>query len=304
MVWEGAVEVQEQADQVKIIPAQHGRQRQSSHPIAGIGHYPKPTDACQVHKRVQIIRISGQEVLLGALTTWHRRKGFGSDGALYGAVNPVTSVSGGLLYRAAPDGSGVTTIYQLSPTDDGFTPNAGLTLGSDGMLYGTTKFGRVGDTRTSGTVFRISQTGTDFVVLHRFEAYTTTTEDSTPRNTQGAFPEAELIDLYRHCAAVVYPSLMEGFGRPALEAMAVGRPAILSDIAVHRELFAEAAIFITPGVPASWAAAFAALEDRAVVAARVAAGLRLAQRYTWEAAGDKLVAALLAVEPGLEALRR
>ena len=49
----------------------------------------------------------------------------GGDGALYGVVNPVTSVTGGLIYRAAADGSDVKTIYQLSPADDGFAPGAG-----------------------------------------------------------------------------------------------------------------------------------------------------------------------------------
>lgn len=118
----------------------------------------------------------------------------GSDGALYGVVAPVTSVGGGLIYRAAVDGSDTRTLYQLSPTADGFTPGAGLTLGSDGMLYGTTKYGRAGELRASGTVFRVSQTGTNFTVLHRFEAYTTTSTDATPKNADGAFPEAELTE--------------------------------------------------------------------------------------------------------------
>lgn len=61
--------------------------------------------------------------------------------------------------------------------------------------------------------------------------------------------EPEIIRLYQHCAAVIYPSLMEGFGRPALEGMAVGRPVILSDITVHKESFGEAAVFVTPGEP-------------------------------------------------------
>lgn len=116
-------------------------------------------------------------------------------------------------------------------------------------------------------------------------------------------PETELIDLYRRCAALVYPSLLEGFGRPPLEAMAVGRPAILSDIPVHVEIFGDAGIFITPGKPESWRRALAAIEDPALVAEHTERGLALARRYTWPAGGDRLVEALLQIEPGLDALR-
>lgn len=122
----------------------------------------------------------------------------GPDGALYGVVAPATSIAGGLVYRAATDGSAISTLYQLSPTQDGFTPGAGLTLGSDGLLYGVTKFGRATETFSSGTVFRMSPTGTDFTVLHRFAAYTTTTANTSPQNEEGVFPETELIEGADH----------------------------------------------------------------------------------------------------------
>lgn len=114
--------------------------------------------------------------------------------------------------------------------------------------------------------------------------------------------EEELIRLYRSCVAVVYPSLMEGFGRPALEGMAVGRPVILSKIPVHEEVFGEAAIFITPGDPGSWERAFGELHtDPASLKSRIENGLEIACRYTLEKSCRRLTEALLAVEPGLEA---
>jgi glycosyltransferase involved in cell wall biosynthesis len=114
----------------------------------------------------------------------------------------------------------------------------------------------------------------------------------------------ELIQLYRRCTAVVYPSLMEGFGRPALEGMAVGRPVILSDIAVHKELFGEAAIFITPGIAASWQRAFHELTDSVSLELRIRKGLDIARRFTLENTYRQLTDALLAVEPGLAVLRK
>jgi glycosyltransferase involved in cell wall biosynthesis len=117
-------------------------------------------------------------------------------------------------------------------------------------------------------------------------------------------PERELIDLYRGSAAVVSPSLMEGFGRPGLEGMAVGRPVILSDIPVHLESFGDAAIFITPGDPASWKRAFSELDcDTASLAARIDRGLAIARRHTLENSCQLLTDALLAVQPRLDDLR-
>jgi hypothetical protein len=65
----------------------------------------------------------------------------GPDGALYGAAVPVTSVAGGIIWRSTVDGSDVRTLYQLTP-NDAVTPGGGLTLASDGLLYGMTRFGK------------------------------------------------------------------------------------------------------------------------------------------------------------------
>jgi glycosyltransferase involved in cell wall biosynthesis len=116
--------------------------------------------------------------------------------------------------------------------------------------------------------------------------------------------ERELVRLYQDCTAAVYPSLTEGFGRPALEAMAVGRPVILSDIPVHKENFGEAAIFVTPGDPRTWVHAFASLGDQRRTEEACRQGLQVARSLTWEQSGSRLVEALLEVEPGLAALSR
>jgi glycosyltransferase involved in cell wall biosynthesis len=67
---------------------------------------------------------------------------------------------------------------------------------------------------------------------------------------------AKLTELYQHCAALVYPSLMEGFGLPPLEAMACGRPVIVSDIPPFRELYGDTPFFVRLGNPDSWQEAF------------------------------------------------
>jgi len=59
--------------------------------------------------------------------------------------------------------------------------------------------------------------------------------------------EGELAATYRGSTALVFPSTAEGFGLPPLEAMSLGVPVLLSDIPVHREVYAEAEGRRNPG---------------------------------------------------------
>jgi MYXO-CTERM domain-containing protein len=118
----------------------------------------------------------------------------GADGAFYGTGNPVTSVAGGIIWRATADGSEVRTLYQLNPETDAVTPGGGLLLASDGLFYGTTKFGKGTDSTGSGTIFKIAPNGTGFAIIHRFAPVTSTNTDFNAVNTNGAYPEAELIE--------------------------------------------------------------------------------------------------------------
>lgn len=63
--------------------------------------------------------------------------------------------------------------------------------------------------------------------------------------------DRELSRLYAGAAALVYPSLYEGFGLPPLEAMAHGCPVIAGHIAVTREVLGDAAAYFEPKEPAS-----------------------------------------------------
>lgn len=56
----------------------------------------------------------------------------------------------------------------------------------------------------------------------------------------------ELRDLYKNCVALVMPSIMEGFGLPALEAMAAGKPVIVSKGTALEEITGNAPYLIDP----------------------------------------------------------
>lgn len=73
--------------------------------------------------------------------------------------------------------------------------------------------------------------------------------------------DLELRRLYADCAALVYPSMIEGFGIPPLEAMAYRKPVIASDIPVFRELYGEAPIYVELGNHGSWEQAFNELQS-------------------------------------------
>jgi glycosyltransferase involved in cell wall biosynthesis len=59
----------------------------------------------------------------------------------------------------------------------------------------------------------------------------------------GAVPYALLHHLYRACDLYVTPAYAETFAHPLVEAMASGLPVIASDLAVHREICGEAALY-------------------------------------------------------------
>ena len=65
----------------------------------------------------------------------------------------------------------------------------------------------------------------------------------------GLANDEQLINLYSHAIALVFPSRMEGFGLPALEALALGCPVIVSDIPVFHEVLGENATYFDPRDP-------------------------------------------------------
>jgi glycosyltransferase involved in cell wall biosynthesis len=98
-------------------------------------------------------------------------------------------------------------------------------------------------------------------------------------------PDADLPALYNGAALLVAPSFYEGFGLPALEAMACGTPVVVSDRGSLPEVVGEAGIKVNPDEPEAIAEGMAAvLNDPDLWARRREAGLAQAARFTWEKA--------------------
>jgi glycosyltransferase involved in cell wall biosynthesis len=88
--------------------------------------------------------------------------------------------------------------------------------------------------------------------------------------------------LLRKASVVTYPAYEEGFGLPALEALACGAPLVTTEGTAMAELAGGAALLVPPGdVPAlAGALADALVEGRATE--RCARGIRVAAERTWE----------------------
>jgi glycosyltransferase involved in cell wall biosynthesis len=99
----------------------------------------------------------------------------------------------------------------------------------------------------------------------------------------GAVDEEDLPALYSGAALFVFPSEYEGFGLPALEAMACGSPVVCSNTSSLPEVAGEAALLVDPtDVDALAAATGRVLADVGLRQAMREKGLAQAARFSWE----------------------
>jgi glycosyltransferase involved in cell wall biosynthesis len=100
----------------------------------------------------------------------------------------------------------------------------------------------------------------------------------------GYLPTDAVAALFRGAAAVAYPSLVEGFGLPALEALACGAPLVTTTGSAMEEVVGDAALLVPPGDSARVANALEQLlTDRGLADRLRGAGPRRAAGFTWEA---------------------
>lgn len=99
----------------------------------------------------------------------------------------------------------------------------------------------------------------------------------------GFIHDDELAWLYKHCRSYVFPSLMEGFGLPGLEAMMHDAPVASSNATCLPEVYGEAARYFDPISVQDMASAVAGIiDDEAVRKDLVAKGRVQVAKYSWQ----------------------
>jgi glycosyltransferase involved in cell wall biosynthesis len=99
----------------------------------------------------------------------------------------------------------------------------------------------------------------------------------------GFVPDVDLPTLYGGALALLYPSVYEGFGLPALEAMASGTTPIVSNSTALPELVSDAALTVDPRDNESIAAALALIVTNSQMRDDLRErAIRRAQTFNWE----------------------
>ena len=106
----------------------------------------------------------------------------------------------------------------------------------------------------------------------------------------GFVADEDLPALYNLAELFVFPSLYEGFGLPPLEAMACGTPVVTSDRPSLPEVVGEAGLMVEATDSQELAEAMKrVLTDEDLRKGMREKGLKQAEKFTWEAAAEKLL---------------
>jgi glycosyltransferase involved in cell wall biosynthesis len=98
-------------------------------------------------------------------------------------------------------------------------------------------------------------------------------QHATFRNAQmpGALPHQDVLALMRRSAIFAAPSRYEPFGLAVVEAAISGAALVLADIPTFRELWSDAALFVSPDDSGDWSRAMTALAEDTVLRGRLSA---------------------------------
>lgn len=103
--------------------------------------------------------------------------------------------------------------------------------------------------------------------------------------------DEELIELYRRALCLVVPSVYEGFGLPALEAMAIGCPVLVSGGGALAEVVKDCGRYFAPDRPEELAALIEELaESPALREILIQRGYRRASEFSWGRSAEELAA--------------
>lgn len=106
----------------------------------------------------------------------------------------------------------------------------------------------------------------------------------------GYVTNAQLAYLYSKAEAFVFPSFIEGFGMPILEAMHVGLPVITSNSGALAEIAGDAALLVDPTRPEDIAEAMSRIVANVTLKTDlIEKGLRRSAQFSWDETARRLI---------------
>ena len=115
----------------------------------------------------------------------------------------------------------------------------------------------------------------------------------------GFVDDDDLAALYQSALCLAFPSKIEGFGIPMLEAMAFGCPVICSDVASLGEVGGEATLYVKPEAGDLWREAIIGLSKNEGLRASLAAkGRKQATLFTWNGSAERYLHEMKRLAPG------
>ncbi len=107
---------------------------------------------------------------------------------------------------------------------------------------------------------------------------------------RGYVSRAEMLELFARAGVVAVPSLYEGFGYAAAQALCAGAPVLVADASSLPEIVGDLAASLDPHDPTAWAAALQEVLDAPDHARERALGLRplAAERFSWKASAGQM----------------
>lgn len=106
----------------------------------------------------------------------------------------------------------------------------------------------------------------------------------------GYVTDAQLAYLYSKARALIFPSFIEGFGMPVLEAMHAGLPVITSNRGALAEVAGDAALLVDPACPEDIAAAMnRVVIDETLYQELKGKGLARAEQFSWRKTAKEIL---------------
>jgi glycosyltransferase involved in cell wall biosynthesis len=113
----------------------------------------------------------------------------------------------------------------------------------------------------------------------------------------GRVDDDTLADALGRALCLVFPSRIEGFGLPAVEAMALGCPLVASSARCLPEICGDGALYASPDDPAAWLQAILQIHsDRELRQDLIEKGKRSAARYSWRKIAETYLSLMAEVD--------